>query len=364
LKELIEKLFGALPAYSRQMVALFVGPKRAILQMDLESDSATQEALTFLAVSFGIAFIAQIPFFADKQDKEVLFGYLAVVSAFSFAMNVAAAIVVWKIVGGKKEWKKVVLASCYAVGVSTLIFLAGFLIGAGTFKFLDPVAYPQAMSGVITDPQSLQESGGLKVYLALTCLALLATYVWIWCFWGAYRELLQLSKQRSAVALLLYMAVSPWLILVQMLMMFAIVQLRAGPAVPKDLVGDWQAGLKYGTGETNTIETMEFKFGPPSLRMLPMGEFLMIHRKFVTTGKCLVVMTQMEHGNLFVHESTMELVPYERKEGIDDPCAKRVWENPTPFKNSEYQYKIDEKSVPWTLCLSSRIAELCLKPKQ
>ncbi|WP_433967449.1 hypothetical protein [Tunturiibacter gelidiferens] len=103
MKEIIEKLVGALPFFGRRLVALLPAPKSAVLALDLESDSALEEAFTFVAVCFGIAFLAQIPLFFGKESKEVLFGILAVQSALAFALNVVLAVLVWRVVG--ESWR-------------------------------------------------------------------------------------------------------------------------------------------------------------------------------------------------------------------------------------------------------------------
>lgn len=124
------------------MAALLLGPKTALLQHDLESDRSLQRAMTFLAISFAIAFIAQIPFLPDGHSIELTFGILAIQSALAFALNVVLAIVVWKIVGGKLLWKKVVVVTCYFSGVSTILFLSVFFGCRGNVQVHGPPWLP------------------------------------------------------------------------------------------------------------------------------------------------------------------------------------------------------------------------------
>src|SRR5579872_3281658 len=144
--DLISRLLAALPVYGRQLIALVVAPKTTMLQQDLDSESALRDAMTFLAVSFGIAFIAELPLLAEGKNKELVFGVLAISSALAFAWNVAFLALAWKMVGAKLSMKKVIVATSYFSGVSTLIFLSFYLIAAGTLRILDPVAYEQMIA--------------------------------------------------------------------------------------------------------------------------------------------------------------------------------------------------------------------------
>ena len=363
LKDLLDKLFGALPLFSRQMSALLRGPKTAVLQMDLESDSALQEALTFVAVSFAIAFIAQIPFLPDKQDKEMMFGVLAVQAALSFALNVLIVVLAWRIVGGKLASKKILMASCYFCGVSTLIFLVFSLLAAGAFKLLDPVGYQETLTGTF-DPFSLMDSGGNKVFLGLLCLGALATFAWIVCVWGAYREFVHLSKRRSAIALLIFTTLSPLLLLVQLLMTVTIMASRTTPAVPSDLAGTWYKSGMSEAGDVRKAGFVTFEFAAPKYKILPFGTYAMSGKNVSSNGKCAVVRTRDEKGGLFVRGSTIELSPWVVTESTDDQCAGKKSQSRGGTDKVEYQYKLDQQPTGWVLCLSNRLGGFCLVPKK
>ncbi|HEX8894264.1 MAG TPA: hypothetical protein VF783_13115 [Terriglobales bacterium] len=107
MKELIEKLIAAIPAYVRQMIELLRNPREFIEKIDLDSDDALKEALMFLAISFALVFIAEIQLLPQKQNKEILFGVSAVLAAVSFTASVLLLLVSWKIVGGKAYLQKV-----------------------------------------------------------------------------------------------------------------------------------------------------------------------------------------------------------------------------------------------------------------
>lgn len=363
MKEIIEKLVGALPFFGRRLVALLPAPKSAVLALDLESDSALEEAFTFVAVCFGIAFLAQIPLFFGKESKEVLFGILAVQSALAFALNVVLAVLVWRVVGGKLAWKKVVAATCYFSGVSTLLFLFFSLVGAGAFKVLDGVGYQQVMSGNAADAAGLMASGGFKIFIIFLGLGFVATYVWIFCVWGAYRELMQVSKGRSTVALILFVLFSPVLFLVQMAMS-ALVAQSGGPAMPDDLLGEWQLVQQSDSGGVHSVRSVLYTFAPPRWKMMRAGEYFFTDIHGSANGKCLITTMKQEFGQVSAQGSTMDLMPARRTETKKDQCAGVTVEAATDLSKTEYHYKIDQEASGWTLCLNDRFGQTCLTPKK
>jgi len=364
LQALAEKLMAALPMFGRQMLALLLGPKTAVLQQDLESDSALQQALTFLAVSFGIAYIAQIPFLPDKGNKELMFGVLAIQSALSFALNVALAILAWKLVGARLAWRKVVVATCYFCGVSTILFLFLYLIAAGTFKALDPVGFQQVMSNTVADPIDMLKSSGFRAFWALIGVALLAAYAWIFCVWGAYRELLQFTRTRSAIALSFFIVFSPLLLLVQVLIGAAVAPSRTGPAVPANLVGMWQTIQQTDSNGIHSSDILAYKFEAPDSRMAATGTYFMIKMHASALGKCLVQSGQRELGRIVISGSNLTLVPQQRIQSAGNSCTGKNEEAPMDLSKTEYQFKVDQQPTGWTLCLSDRFGQTCLSPKK
>jgi len=93
MKELIEKLIAAIPQYIRQMIELLRNPREFIGRIDLDSDDALKEALMFLAISFALVFIAEIPLLPQKQCTEILFGVSGVLAAVSYTVSVLLLLV-------------------------------------------------------------------------------------------------------------------------------------------------------------------------------------------------------------------------------------------------------------------------------
>jgi hypothetical protein len=364
LKDLIDKLLEALPAYARQMIALLLGPKAAILQQDLESDTAVQQALTFLAISVGIAYIAQIPFLPGNQNKELQFGILAIQSALAFALCLVSLIFAWRIVGGRAAGKKVIAASCYFSGVSTILLLGLYLVAAGTFKLLDPAGFEQMISGTITDPSNPLENSAFRVYVALVCFAFAMMYLWMFFVWGAYRQLMHVSRLRSAIAFCIYAALSPFLILVQALMAVVISVNQTAPPVPDELVGVWETNRQNNANGIHSFEHLAYSFSAPESKIARTGNYLMFQLRGFTNGKCIIRMDQSESGSVLVKGSIIELAPYKRIRTTENGCTGTKSETPLDRSKSEYHYQITRQSSGWSLCLEDRFGQTCLTPKK
>jgi hypothetical protein len=346
------------------MVALLLGPKTAILRKDLGSDTALRQGLTFLAVSFGITYIAEIPLLPAGLNKEVTFGALAVQAALAVSLNAAALILAWKIVGGKLAPKKIVVATCYFSGVSTILFLGFYLVAAGAFKTLDPITYQQMMSGAATDPIDLWSNSAVRVFGYLIVLGFAVTTAWIFGIWGAYRQLMQIDKLRSGIALSLFMAVSPILIAVQLLMGAVVMQARAGPPVPNDIVGQWQGGSQTTANGALTTHLLWYSFAAPRYKLIPVGSYHSVETHRSDNAKCVVIVQQSENGFAVVRGTTITLTATHRTQSTKDGCTGKTSETSIDLTKSEFQYQIDKQPAGWTLCLNNRFGQACLTPKK
>lgn len=357
---LVEKLMTALPIFGRQMSALLVGPKTAVLTQDLESEPALGQALTFVAVSFGIAYIAQIPFLPDTGNKELLFGMLAIQSALSFALNVVLVVLAWRIVGGKLAWRKVVVATCYFCGVTTLLFLGIFLIAAGTFKSIDPSIYQQVISYNVADPSDLKNNSGYRAFSAIVVLAFVATYAWIFCVWGAYRELLQLSRLRSALALAIFLVLSPLLFVAQQKMAATVIPSRRGPAVPSELVGQWESVHPHEANGIHWDDVAAYSFLDPT--NTPNGAYTSLKIIGSVQTVCLNLSFQQESGRIVVQGSDLKLIAEQGSHFTRNSCTGQSPATPMDLRRTDYKFKVDQQPTGWTLCLSDRYGQTCLSP--
>jgi hypothetical protein len=94
--------------------------------------------------------------------------------------------VIWRIVGGKLNFKTFFIVTCYFSGISTLLFAVFALLAGGLLKQMDPDNASQLLSGAAP---AGPPSAGLTAYSLLRGVGFIAVYVWIAVGWGAYRKL-------------------------------------------------------------------------------------------------------------------------------------------------------------------------------
>lgn len=358
MKDLIAQMLAALPAYAKQLIELLSAPKAFVAKKELASPTAIKKALTFLAISFGLAYIAQIPFLPETQNKELMFGVLAIGSAFGFILNIAVLAFSWKIVGGKLGWKKYVVATCYFSSVSTLLFLGVSLLAGGIFNILDPVLYKQVLAGFVVDPDDW--SIGYKASLIILGIGFLAVYAWILGIWGAYRKLNHLSRLRSGIAFTVFVMLSPLVFLVETFMgSSTFLQHYAYEPLPAELVGSWETMRQTNFDGVLLTERVGYKFVPERI-------YFSSDWKLSANGRCIKTTQYGAWGRVTVQGSTLILTSKQRTEIIDDKCSGKRSERPMePRKTVEvYQYQIHKNVKSWELCLNGRFGEICLTPNK
>ena len=360
MKELLGKLFAALPAYTRQAVSLLSGPKAFIARQDLDSPEALQEAFTFLAISFALAYIAEIPFLPETQNKELMFGVLAIQSALAFLLIAGLAVFSWKAVGAKAVWTRFVATSCYFCGISTLLFLAVYLLASGMFASIDPTGYKQMLSGA-ADPADYAGSGGAKAFLAIVSVGFLFVYFWIYLVWGAYRELTQVSKFRSGIAFTIFVTLSPVAFFVQALMARTALPARDRPQFPAELAGTWQTPVKPDGTNYRSAGVRSYMFLPSGLYAA--GD-MKISKDDNPSHPCLKITTNNATGNASVQGSTLTLAPRKHTETREDSCSGTKSEIPMSLDKEIYTWQIHQRPTGWELCLNGRFGETCLTPKK
>jgi hypothetical protein len=357
MKDLLAKMLALLPAYGMQVIELVSGPKAFIARRDLASPTAIRKALTFAGLSFGLAFIAQVPLLAEKQDKEWMFGVLAIQAALGFLLNVAILALSWRLVGGRLAWKKFIAVTCYFSGISTLLFVGVSLLAAGAFNLLDSVHFKQMLNGAALDPDELLASLGFRVYLVIVGVGLLAVYTWIFFIWGAYRELNRLSKLRSGIALAIFLTLSPFQLLIGLLMNASAVPLHPGtkPTLPAELAGTWLRKREATSGGVHSGELITYAF-------FPGDTYFIIATTGSTNGRCLRMTTRRERGRVTAEGSMLAFTPRERSEVTDDGCSGRKWEANLELAKEVCRYELHRRTTGWELCLAGRFGETCLTP--
>src|SRR5215471_4551402 len=354
MKELIDKLIAAIPAYARQMIELLRDPRGFIEKIDLDSDDALKEALTFLAISFGLVFIAEIPLLPQKQSKEILFGVSAVLAAVSFSVSVLLLLVSWKIVGGKLTFKKFVTVSSYFTGVSSLLLLIFTFLGVGIFNSIDPENAQLLRNDGWADPVDLMKSAGYRGLWLAIGLGYVVAFIWIFRIWRTYRELNAVSRARSALAFLIFALLSPVAIALQ-LGMAASLSGATPPPFPAELAGQWELTRDSRSNDVAVHNAMMFHFDPK-------GYYVNLISKGTTNGKCYVMISDGSYGHATVSGSNLTLHVEKHTETTDDKCNNTKSEFAKDTINEMYQYTIRQSPEGQQLCLTGKLGEACMKP--
>ena len=356
MKELIEKLIAATPAYVRQMIELLRNPREFIEKIDLDSDDALKEALMFLAISFALVFIAEIPLLPQKQNKEILFGVSAVLAAVSFTVSVLLLLVSSEIVGGRLTFKKFITVSCYFTGVSSLMLLIFTLLGFGIFNGLDPENTQLLRNDGYAEPVDLMKSTGYKALWLLMGLGFVVAFIWIFRIWRTYRELNGVSCGRSAIAFVIFALLSPVAIALQF-GMAASLSRATPPSFPAELVGQWELKRDSRSNDLAVHNAMMFNFDPK-------GYYIDLITKGTTNGQCYVLITDGSYGHATVAGSNLTLHVEKHTETNDDKCNNIKSEFARDTINEVYQYVIRQSPDAQQLCLTGKLGEACMSPKK
>jgi hypothetical protein len=354
MKDLSDKLIAAIPVFVRQLVDLLRTPREFIEKIDLDSDAALKEALTFLAISFALAFIATIPMLPNNQNKEIAFGVSAVMAAVSYAVSLALLLVSWKMVGGKLTFRKFITVTSYFTGVSSLLFLIFTLLGFGVFNGWDEEIAQLIHNGGYADPVDLMKSTGYKVMWAVMGLGFIVTFIWIFHVWRTYRELNQVSRLRSAIAFLTFVLLSPLAIGLQFVMASSF-SAAAPPAFPAELVGQWELTRDSRSSDTGVHNAMMFNFDPK-------GYYVNLITKATTNGKCYVMLSDGSYGHATVSGSNLTLHVEKHTQTTDDKCNNTKSEFGKDTINEVYQYAIRQNPDGQQLCLTGKLGEACMSP--
>jgi len=356
MKALIEKLIAAIPLFVRQLIDLLRAPREFVEKIDLDSDDALKDALVFLAISFALVFIAEIPLLPQKQSKEILFGVSAVLAAISFAVSVVLLLVSWKIVGGELTFKKFITVTSYFTGVSSLLLLIFTLLGFGIFNGIDPENAQLLRNDGYADPVDLMKSAGYRVLWVLIGLGFMVTFLWAFRIWRTYRELNRASRTRSTIAFVIFLLLSP----VPIALQFGMAASLSGatpPTFPAELVGRWELTRNSRSDEVAVHSAMTFNFDPR-------GYYVNLISQGTTNGKCYRMISESSYGHATVSGSNMTLHVEKHTETTDDTCNNKKSEFAKDPLNEVYQYAIRRSPEGQQLCLTGKMGEACLSAKQ
>jgi hypothetical protein len=222
MKDLLEKILAYLPVYIPDLIQLVSGPKRFVAERNRGQEGDAMKAFTFLGISLAIFFALQAPlvasgkeFLSDTGGHGLL--YLFFVVAFSAIVRLS-----WRIVGGKADYQRILVTSSYYAGIVAIGLALAILCSMGILRMFYPESYALFIRFVATSNlREVSAAGprvlrGILVAFATFAVVTLPTLVWGLIGWGAYRELNQLPRSHSSVALLLTIVLSLPIVAVEM----------------------------------------------------------------------------------------------------------------------------------------------------
>ena len=354
MNDLFGKALIALPAFVSHVLELLSGPKAFILGKDMETAESALEAYTFLGITLFIALIAQVTFLPEQKDYLLTFASIAVQGALNLILMVAALFFAWRIVGGTLSFKIFFIVSCYFSGISTLILAYFSLLASGWLKIKDPDNAIQLLHGSpVADPSNI----GVLGFLLIFCAGLIAVYVWILVVWGAYRQLNNVSRRRSTIALIVFSVLIPLLMVPQYYMQgnFLSAQERRGTAtgsLPLELVGLWGSVYAAGSGGAPSTEALSYNFASG-------GEYFRLRTNIFKQGACTTTTQENSFGRASVDGSMLTLAPIRHTKTVNSTCSDEKSETPLDPAKEIYPFEIRHESTGWMLCLAGRYGKQC-----
>lgn len=195
--------------YFVDLLDLVSGPKRFLAERLARPGATAAEGLQFLAISFGLMFVLQLPL-ARSNPLTELIGDISFFSGYMLLYG-CAVLLAWRLVGAAAPVYRYFMIHFYISGVLRLILAVTYVVARGILRS-DPAAYEEVMASLVNGDimwgtRHIDRIFGSRA-LQLSTLVLLgglgAMLVWVVVSWGAYRQLSGMSKFRSLLAFLLF----------------------------------------------------------------------------------------------------------------------------------------------------------------
>jgi uncharacterized membrane protein len=203
MKDLILKVIGYVPRFITDFGGLLVAPKRFLRPRNSKPLEALPDALVFLAICLSLGLVLQLQLLPKGEDLWASLARSAITTLLALALMTGALWLAWRLVGGRASASSYFVTQAYVGGAASFLILIPLLISEGVFKVFDPALYVQVQAarlgrGPLPD---LTQSVAPLAYLIAVAVAFVLTASWGFATWGAYRELNQVGRFRSAVAL-------------------------------------------------------------------------------------------------------------------------------------------------------------------
>jgi hypothetical protein len=225
MESLVKLILSQIPLYISNVAGLIASPKKFVRERNASGDEELTKALTFLAISFVLSVVLQIPLMPDKFDVWKFVVVNGTITLVLIMLNVAALRAAWRMVGGKAQFGSFLITFSYHFAIALIFLVLTFLCIAGTFKLFVPKAWAAAQAGNPIDPSTLNQPAAIAAsigFLGFIFLGIVGLFAWYTLCWGAYRELNRLPKAESVAAYFIFNFFSIPLLVITVLLSKAI----------------------------------------------------------------------------------------------------------------------------------------------
>lgn len=347
MKEIFDKVLHALPVYVSQLIELLSGPKTFLTNLDLAANDSLIDASIFFVVTMALVFVLYALALPEQKDFLLTLSAVVVQGGLSLIAMTGLLFGIWKLLGGAATFRDFFTVSCYVSSIATIIFTVFALLAAGTvrifFPDLDLKTFKSASNG------SFQ---GAMLYLTLLGIGLLATLVWNFVTWGAYRTINGLTKWRSAIAFIALLIVTPLVLAFQILLGLGAtnVPLTQEKKIPTELLGSWSFDNR--SKDPLSKEMRSFRF-------YDHGGYYSIKVSQVSESQCIVLISENSLGTFSLENDTLSLAPTQHRITKDNQCTHTKKSEDAPLEKETFKFKIQTNPSGWTLCLAGRLGERC-----
>lgn len=207
LKELLEIISKIIPNYLLEFVSVIVSPKISIVSWVEEEKGNISRPVIFVAISVCIGYLVQYPRVGKTEFSTIAIG----LSVFKLiALMVVAAIIhlVFKILRGSAKFSETFSVYLYIVSPLYLALVVISTAMIGILRAYSPDVGKEAQLEplkIFFDDVAMQtfqsaEPNLAYAYIVLSCIYILAFFIWFVICWGAFRKVHRVSFGCSALA--------------------------------------------------------------------------------------------------------------------------------------------------------------------
>jgi len=361
MEKLLEPLLKFIPDYINRLIGLISEPKSFILALDLKSSGLLQKSLAFYVLSMIFTLIIQIPLIPVKDGQYSLTFFALVAFSFViFIFGVTLLWLCWRMVGGKANFKTLVIVVSHVGSISLYIMLVFVFISNGIFKLFSPILFNQLQIRTPEiDPYELIQNEAFHVSLVIIALGFVVVFFWVFVVWGAYRQLNAVSKLRSGIAYVLYIMLSILVFPFIFVMTQTIIPTTL-PRVdlPKELLGDWLSTTPGDASNFGLQDQERYRF----TLYENFGGYIHCQLKNVLSNGCVVKTSTCVSGHARVNGTTLYIYPQKNWDQIENNSCTgedKISKMPLDKAGASYQYRILQEPTGFKLCLLSRFDEKC-----